>query len=167
MSKTDQIIDDQAEEIEQLKNQIKWYEQAANWMFHRVVNEKKMEKQYPGYNKLPFPRFEMVITPTDSGSGQEWYSIEWLYGIVYKHFTDDILFIPMSKTTSSGSDFARMKRGKIEYPRRDGVHVRTEMELFNLKGYVLCNGRIEEMKVCDDKYPSDFMEKALLKMRTR
>lgn len=163
MSTTEEIIDRMGDEIKQLKRDIQWHEEIGNWMVHRSVNEEEMDARYPGYKKLPLPRFEMIIAPTKNFRGEEWYSVEWAYGIVYMHYIDGVKFIPLGRTTGNGGH-PRLKRGEIEFPYRDGLHIRTEMKVFDLKGYVMCTGKIKEINLIDG-YSEDIIEDAYKSMK--
>lgn len=158
MSRLGLLLNQQEKRIEELENIVDFF---RNKYFadHQIIDEKEKTKEYPGYNKLPLPRIEMRINPLR----EDWYEIEWIYGIVYKHFDDNVLFIPLSKTTSSGSSHERMKQGKIELPFRDGLHVRVDAKVFNMDAFVLCNGRIEE--IYDGDYGKETFENAMSKMK--
>jgi hypothetical protein len=92
-------------------------------------------------------------------SERNWYSIEWVYGIVYKHFADtsnnNFLFIPLSKTTSNGGQGtfeSHLEDGKLQLPFRDGLHIKVEALSLNLPAYISCpeKGIIHEIEITDE-----------------
>lgn len=93
------------------------------------------------YKQLPFPRLEMRLNKLSS----DWYSIEWVYGLVYKHCTDvnndTLLFIPMGRTTSSGgrcSFDTWIGDSELNLPHRDGAHIYVESVVLNLPAFIVC-----------------------------
>lgn len=109
---------------------------------HRPFENDAFSKQ------MGYPRFEMRLRRI---SEDNWYSIEWLYGLVYKHFADTnnnmLRFIPFSLTNANGGKGtfeSWVKDGKLDIPFRDGVHIRADALLFNLPAYIVCR----EMNIC-------------------
>ena len=162
----EKTIKKQEVKIKELKEAIDSYERGKDFMVHRVINEKEKSKLYPSYDKLPLPRLEMQINPIT----KNWYQIEWIYGIVYKHYNDTLLFIPLAQTTGTG-DFSKFLKATTRIsdsnnlPFRDGLHIRTEMKLFGLRGFVLCDGRIEEILDCEELYGKETFEESMQKMK--
>jgi hypothetical protein len=162
----EKTIEEQEDKIAELEEVINTYERGKDFMVHRIINEKEKSKLYPSYDKLPLPRLEMQINPLR----ENWYYIEWIYGIVYKHYDDSLMFIPLGQTTANG-DFSRLRNARtrisdsFNLPHRDGLHIRTEMKLFGLRGFVLCEGRIEEILDCEIVYNKELFEKSMKKMK--
>lgn len=161
IEKLEQIIEEQEEKIQELEEKLETLERWKQWTIPRLVDEKKMIKQgYNNYNKLPLPRLEMRINPLS----EDWYKIEWIYGLVYKHFTGDIIFIPFGQTIGSGNN----DKIKTEFstPFRDGLHIKTEMQLLNLPGYLLCDGTIKTIdEVQNNCYSVETLTTAMKDMK--
>ncbi len=166
LEKLETIIEEQEEQISKLESIISYHERCMNWMLHRIIKEKDVAEKYAGYDELPYPRLEMQINPLREG----WYEVEYIYGLVYKHFDGTLLWIPIGRTTSSGNQ-EKLKKPLSElssvekYPLRDGLHIRTEMRLFNLRGFLLCNGQIEEIDNGDECYTPKTFSDAMNKMK--
>lgn len=134
LSEKEQEIEELQNKIEALESKFDWDRQ--NWQLHSAFEEDAFSRE------MPFPRLEMRITRT---SKDNWYSIEWTYGLVYKHYGDIggkmLKFIPFGCTTGSGGTgtFDQWyKNGKLDLPFRDGVHIRSESLILNLPAYIIC-----------------------------
>lgn len=166
IEKLERIIEEQEEKISDLEETIEYHERCLNWMVHRIVKEEEVCKIYEGYDKLPLPRLEMQINPLK----KNWYEVEYIYGIVYKHLDDTVLWVPIGRTVTNGVQdrFLKYPLNEIDvcdkFPYRDGLHIRTEMNLFNLKGFLLCNGQIEEINNNDGTYSDDTYKNAISSM---
>lgn len=138
IEKLEEIIEQQDEKIAELEEQLERNERCAEWQVSRYVNEKNMNAQYPGYDKLPLPRLEMRVNLLDDNG----YRVEYLHGIVYKHFDDSMLFIPYEQTIVTGSRGEQIKNGDIDFPFRQGPHLIGDSIMFNMPAFVLCMGKI-------------------------
>jgi hypothetical protein len=116
---------------------------------------------------MPFPRLEMRMRRT---SKDNWYSIEWVYGLVYKHYGDTmnetLLFIPFSKTTSSGGDGtfeSRFFEGKLQLPHRDSFHIYADSKVLGLSAFIVCR----EMVICQPiEFDGSFQNEIISKMKS-
>ena len=152
MSKTleerlNSIIDEKDEAIEKLQNELDSLKdridlQNQSWQLHEAFENDVFSKQ------MPFPRLEMRMIRV---SKNNWYSVEWIYGLVYKDYADIsnnmLRFVPFSKTTSSsghGTFESRYTDGELELPYRDGVHIKADSEVLNLPAYIVCR----EKNIC-------------------
>jgi hypothetical protein len=136
-----EIIIEKESRIEELVDKIEKMEanynmEKVNWQRHLAFENDEF------YNQLPYPRLEMRL---ERVSEDNWYAIEWVYGLVYKHFVDanndTLMFIPFSKTTSSGGNMTFenwYKNGELDLPYRDGVHIYVESLLFKLPAFIVC-----------------------------
>lgn len=155
------IIDELSEKIEQMEDDLN----LRKWAHLLPSNFKESELQ----KTLPYPRLEMRFKRIESYSGQkDWYNVEWLYGIVYKHYTDisndSMLFIPLGRTTSSGggADFEKYYYDKkLELPFRDSHHILAESKVFNMPAYIIC----EEMNIVQEIELKDATLSGLNKMK--
>jgi hypothetical protein len=137
-----EIIEEKESKIEELENEVERLKSQfdlsrLNWQMHSIFKNDDFNKQ------MPYPRLEMRLRRT---SKDNWYSIEWIYGLVYKHYSDThcdtLLFIPFSATTSNGGDGtfeSRYRNGKLELPRRDGFHIYAESKVFGLPAFIVCH----------------------------
>jgi hypothetical protein len=136
-----EIIIEKESRIEELEAKIEKMEanydmEKVSWQRHQAFENDTFYKQ------LPYPRLEMRL---DRVSRDSWYAIEWVYGLVYKHFTDTgndtLMFIPFSKTTSSGGNMTFenwYKNGELELPYRDSVHIYVDSLLLKLPAFIVC-----------------------------
>lgn len=127
---------DKIEELE-LKSDLSNLEYQA----HQYFKESELQKE------LPVPRLEMRFMRHNNYGvvSDNWYSVSWHYGIVYKHYSeidnDTMLFIPISRTTSNGGrgDFESfLTDGRLDTPFRDGLHIFADSKIFNLPAYIIC-----------------------------
>lgn len=150
------IISEKENEINSLEDKIASLEHQLDyhkwsWCRHQIIEDDEF------YKDIPYPRLEMFLKRISENS---WYEIEWVYGIVYKHFSDagynnKLLFIPFSQTNSrgGGKDFtSHFHDGKLELPFRDGLHIKTEAQVLNLPAYISCreNGIIQKIDTNED-----------------
>jgi hypothetical protein len=136
-----ETIEEKDEQISELESKIDELEQKLDyarwqWQQHEAFENDEFSKQ------MPFPRIEMRMIRRSKDS---WYSIEWIYGLVYKHYSDlhnnMLRFVPFSLTTSEGGHDtfeSRLYNGQIDLPYRDGTHIRSEAALFNLPAFIIC-----------------------------
>lgn len=161
-----EIIEEKDDKIQELENRIEELETQADierlkWQMHFAF---KNEGIFKG---LPYPRLEMRLNRL---SKDNWYSIEWLYGIVYKHDSqteNDILyFVPLGQTTSSGGDSTFESwvedDGSLLLPLRDGRHIYTASLTFNIPAYIVCAEKNKYNKIENQGW---YMEESLPKMK--
>ncbi len=139
-----EIIEEKDDKIQELENRIEQLEGEAD--LTRVSWQRHFAFKNEGVlSSLPYPRLEMRLNRV---SKDNWYSIEWLYGLVYRHDTDTynenatLYFVPLSKTTSNGGDTTfqhwQNKDGSLQLPFRDGRHIYIESLALNLPAYISC-----------------------------
>lgn len=149
LNKTIQELEDKNETLEQQMEDMEAQQDLSRnaWQMHQVFDNDEFSR------KMPFPRLEMRMKRV---SNDDWYSIEWHYGLVYKHFADTmgnkLLFIPIGHTSSSGGSGtfeSRLHDGRLDLPFRDGMHIRAESVLFGLPAYIVCREKniIQEIRV--------------------
>lgn len=160
------IISEKESHIYDLENQLDELKGALDYQKWGWCRHERIEGDTELYKDIPYPRLEMFMNRV---SKNDWYEIEWVYGLVYSHFSDasyntKLLFIPFSKTTSSGGKGtfeSRMIDGKLETPFRDSLHIKTEANLLNLPAYISCieKGIIQKLDTKVDKELIDRMIK--------
>ena len=133
------------ETIEEYRNALNelWAEHAGltarmrmnDWMNH----ESKVEPEW--LRHLPLPRMEMRF----SRRAEDWYTYQWVYGLVYRHFTQDgtdkVAFIPFGATKGEGGgdEFEdQLQNGLLPTPFRDSLHLKLEAKMLNLPAFVVC-----------------------------
>lgn len=128
------------QQIEDVKNQNDLTRNA--WQMHQVFDNDEFSQQ------KPFPRLEMRLQRV---SENDWYEIEWHYGLVYKHYADvtgnKLRFIPLGHTSSCGGNGtfgSRLYNGKLNLPFRDGFHIQADSAVFGLPAYIVCR----EKNIC-------------------
>lgn len=139
-----EIIEEKDDQINDLENKIELLEARLDyanqaWQHHFSFQEDEF------YAQMPYPRLEMRLRRL---SKDNWYNIEWVYGLVYKHtvdtFSDNktLLFIPLGRTTSNGGTGEltyRLKEGnKLDMPHRDSLHIFIESLMLNIPAYIVC-----------------------------
>lgn len=134
-------IDEKDDQIQELENRIDELESRLDhgrwqWQQHEAFENDELSQQ------MPFPRLEMRLIRR---SKDNWYSVEYLYGLVYKHYSDlynnMLRFIPFSLTISEGGKDtfeSRLVNGELPLPFRDGTHIRSESALLNLPAFIIC-----------------------------
>ncbi len=147
-----EIIEEKDERIAELERRVENMEYESDisrlrWQMHTSFQNDEFYKQ------LPYPRLEMRFNRL---SKDDWYSIEWIYGLVYKHVTDiktdTLLFIPISRSESSGGNrtFENwLVSDKLQLPFRDGLHIYAESLTFNLPAYIVCKEKEVWNKIDD------------------
>jgi len=148
------IIEEKEDKIENLQEQVEQLENERDlqnflWQKQTYFQENELQKT------LPVPRLEMRFKRVKTFKNDNgWYNVEWVYGIVYKHYaethSETMLFIPFSKTTGSGGGGTfehYFRNGKLDTPFRDGVHIVAESKVFGLPAYIICEekGIIQEI----------------------
>ena len=142
----DETIDDLEREVEKLKREMDI--SRLSWQMHTAFQNDDF------YKHLPYPRLEMRLNRL---SKDDWYSIEWIYGLVYKHATDvnenTLLFVPLGRTTSSGGKATFdnwTTQGKLQLPFRDGLHIYAESLVLNLPAFIVCKEMGQWNKIEDE-----------------
>lgn len=143
MHKAIEILSEKIEQLEQenvsLKDQLEKQERCQGWQIWRSIDEKKMSKEFPNYDKLPLPRIEMQIKRYGNSN-----QTEWIYGLVRREICAsseyEITFLPFHQTTST-KFFSELKLGgdRSVLPYRDSLHIRLDMRSLGLPGFVLFN----------------------------
>lgn len=139
-----EIITEKEDQIEVLERKVESLTADLDYANHAWQHHIAFENS-DFYKQMPVPRLEMRLKRTSKDS---WYSIEWVYGLVYRHaadtFSDDnnmLRFIPFSKTTANGGRGTVdnwCKGGKLDLPFRDSLHIHTESKVFNLPAFIVC-----------------------------
>jgi len=119
------LIEERDSQIESLEERLTEEKDKLNlasnlWMVHRI------EKPIECTSNLPLPRLEMR-------QSIEGYQTIFHYGIVYKHYSemgDLITFIPLGKTTCTGTY-------KKQTPFREGVHIRHDSKALGMNAYLV------------------------------
>lgn len=105
------------------------------WMYHEYKDEPEWLRH------LPLPRMEMRF----SRRAENWHTYEWVYGLVYRHFTQDgtdkVNFIPFGATKGEGGgdEFEdQIQNGLLPTPFRDSLHFKLEAQMLKLPAFVVC-----------------------------
>lgn len=144
-----EIIEQKDDEIVELERKVELLENQLDYANH-VWQHHFSFQENDFYGQMPYPRLEMRLRRLSKG---DWYNIEWIYGLVYKHTVDTfsenktLLFIPLGRTTSSGGTGElsyRIREGnKIDMPHRDSLHIYIESLMLKIPAYIVC----EEMNL--------------------
>lgn len=121
--------------------------QELKWQLPTSFQEDKLRRE------LPIPRLEMRFRRCNANYGNEWYSVIWTYGIVYKQYANsdknNLTFVPLGRTRSTGGDGTFKywyKNGKLERPYRDIHHILAESKVFNFPVFIIC----DEMQIVQE-----------------
>lgn len=160
-------IEEKEERIQELEEKLESQERQFDlsmltWQMHRAFENDEFSKQ------MPFPRLEMRMSRV---SPDDWYAIEWTYGLVYKHYSDTenemLRFIPFSRTDSSGGTgkFEMwLQGGKLNQPHRDRFHIRADALTLNLPAYIICR----EKDICEKiDFEGYHIDQMITKMRSK
>ena len=119
--------------IEELESQIEAskYEDEWNWRhFRKLSKEENLG--------LPIPRLEIRNRKLDS------YNCVSDYGLVYRHFDNEVLFAPLGSTRIGGSN--TFEQTPLRLPFREGANIYHDMSKLKLRGFVTCGKELKEMK---------------------
>jgi uncharacterized coiled-coil protein SlyX len=154
MEKID-IVEKLNDEVEEQRIEIKKLERKLDhlkdfntnrWQHHKSVKLKEDDSR----KELPLPRFEMIYSIED-------YQIEWVYGLALKPFwflfenEPDYLFIPFSRTTSSGDDRTNLEAQNSFLPFRDRLHIKHDSMVLGLPMYFTHLNKNESVEIENDQ----------------
>ena len=114
-----------------------------NWRKHRKLKE-------ADNLELPVPRLEIRYSVYKG-------NLAGLYSLVYQHFLDDIMQIPLGMTMIGGGKSA--DPGYLELPFREGAHIQNEMVTLQLSGYVINGTKFRRIPLTKDDLPSKLSKK--------
>jgi hypothetical protein len=142
LERLEQMLDDKDEQIVKLQNELyqakKEIEFQAGWSRHTIYSIQAAPNP-----ERPVPRLEIRWTESNGR-----YESEATYSLVYRHLTDDIVFIPLGKTKTTGAMVDQVRGHIVETPFRDGCHFANEMRQLKLPGFVIAGDRVYEAKLC-------------------
>jgi hypothetical protein len=151
------IISEKENEIDELNDKVSNLESLLDYHKWSWCRHTTLDKSIDLYKNIPFPRLEMKLSRV---SENNWYEIEWIYGLVYGHFSDvaynnNLLFIPFSQTTSrggAGTFESHFIDSKLDLPFRDGVHIKVDALTLNLPAYISCaeKGIIQKIEITEE-----------------
>lgn len=139
LNEKDREIDKLEAQIEQLKRDVRSAD--SGWTIHEKLDSEQT---------LPVPRLEILILP-NGYKDNPWYERICKYRLIYKHFADDVLAIPIGETKVSGGDGRRPvyvggpHDGKPEMPHRDGAHICHDMAALKLPGFLICEDVVADI----------------------
>jgi hypothetical protein len=135
------LLDTKDQEIEELQRKLETAEREieyqAGWCRH--VEFEAGKEPNP---ELPVPRLEIRWTE-DQGETVA------VYSMVYRHMCEQIVFVPLGRTTSSGA-LAEVVRGDgtIRTPFRDGSHFANEIRQLRMPGYIIAGDSVHRVILC-------------------
>nr|WP_145401534.1 hypothetical protein [Paenibacillus xylanexedens] len=106
-------------------------------------------------NKYNVPRLQIKCTNV-SGDYKE---TEWSYDLVYKHFTNEIVYINMGSTKieKNKAGISLNEDGTLDLPIRNGVHIKHDAITLNLLAFAICGDIIEKIDLV--KFKKKFPDK--------
>lgn len=136
LERLEALLDEKDRQIAELEKSLRVLtdesERVWDWARHQLLKDD---------SALPTPRLE--IRCQNLG---DWYNWEWRYGIVYRHLTGTVLFVPLGHTSVGGGGRPPIGGdGHIRLPRRDGAHIYHDMKQLGLPGFAIIEDRIEAL----------------------
>ena len=138
-----ETLDERDSTIEELRAKVEEFENKERsdrtaWTRHRVF------KVDPSPD-LPVPRLELRWVETDDDEG---YDVKCQYSLVYRHLLDEIVFVPLGETKSSGGLAKRDRDGRLDTPFRDGAHFANEAHQLRLPAFVIVGAKAQQYVPC-------------------
>jgi hypothetical protein len=136
LERLEKLLDDKDRLIAELEERVRVLtdesERTWEWARHRLLEDD---------SALPVPRLE--IRCRNLG---DWWNWEWLYGIVYRHLTGTVVFVPLGHTKVGGDGRPPIRGdGSIRLPFRDGAHIYHDMKQLELPGFAILEDKIEPL----------------------
>jgi predicted RNase H-like nuclease (RuvC/YqgF family) len=134
-------LEREIEELKQLNDEKAWF-----WTKHTKSKETE---------GLPIPRLEIRWRQEDI-DGYNWVAA---YNLVYRHFTGDVVVVPVGATKVGGGrsptfDYTAGAEGEVvSTPFRDGVHIAHDMRELKLPGFAIYDGKVTELKPLEGPAP--------------
>jgi hypothetical protein len=135
------LLDEKDEEISKLSEKVEELETDLRgvrdgWARHTEL---------PQEQTLPVPRLELSYSPEDPSDG--WGSYVVLYRMVYRHFLGHCVSVPLGQTRISGRSYRDppLRDGKLDFPHRDGAHIKADMVSLGFPGFAICGDRVEPL----------------------
>ena len=147
VEKLNDEVEEKKEKIERLENELSHINDfhVNRWQHHKGVRLEKTDAR----NKLPLPRLEMIYSIKD-------YQIVWLYGLAFKPFWflhgtgPDYIFLPFSRTISSGEDITNLEKQHTLLPFRDGLHIKHDSMILDLPMFFIHLNKNESVEIEND-----------------
>ncbi len=148
------LLNEKERELEELKEQLDdKLENVNEWMKHRRLPK---GDEYPS---LPVPRLQLRCAPLGKNNDGEddWYNYMVVYEMVYQHYTGlmghtreeraELIAVPFSYTRiGAGINRAPIYDGKIDLPRRDGIHIRFDAANLKLPMFIICGDVVQAIE---------------------
>jgi hypothetical protein len=136
LERLESLLDERDRRIAELEERVRALtdesERTWEWARHQLLEDD---------SALPVPRLE--IRCRNLG---DWYNWEWRYGIVYRHLTGTVVFVPLGHTKVRGDGRPPIRGdGSIRLPFRDGAHVYHDMKQLGLPGFAILEDRVEPL----------------------
>jgi hypothetical protein len=136
MERLERLLDEKDRQIAELEERMQALtdesERTWDWARHQLLE---------GDSALPVPRLEMRCRNLG-----DWWNWEWLYGIVYRHLTGTVVFVPLGHTKVGGDGRPPIRGdGSIRLPFRDGEHIYHDMKQLGLPGFAILEDRVEPL----------------------
>lgn len=127
LNKKNNLIDELKEKNDLLEAEVK---KERLWTEHILLNKKQV---------LPVPRLQIECINLD-----KWNDWEWRYGLVYRHLTGDIIYIPFGLTRCSGGR-NNIKHPILDLPFREGNHIYSDKKSLNLPAFSIVEKMVIEL----------------------
>jgi hypothetical protein len=136
LERLEKLLDDKDRRIAELEERVQALtdesESTWEWARHRLLEDD---------SALPVPRLE--IRCWNLG---DWWNWEWLYGIVYRHLTGTVVFVPLGHTKVGGDGRPPIRGdGSMRLPFRDGSHIYHDMKQLGLPGFAILEDKVEPL----------------------
>ena len=135
--KLNELLDQKIAKIEGLQERVCELEESLERNWDWAAHKRFVKDPY----NLPVPRLQIVAEPS---MRYGWVEETWTYSLVYKHFTGDIMFVPLGQTKRTGG---RDEKPDInDLPFRDGAHIRYECFTLKMPAFSIVEDRIVELE---------------------
>lgn len=135
------LLDERDAEIEELQEKIKDLEARLRgsrngWAAHELLDRDQ---------KLPVPRLEILVRNAEYEGYLD--GLEYIYRLVYRHLSGDVIGVPFGHTSSRGGPplLPDQPISSIHMPRRDGAHMYREMATLGLPGFLVYGSQWENL----------------------
>lgn len=133
--------DEKIEELEATVQQLEREVDGSKWGWRIVRAMKDVEE-------LPIPRLELVASKLLWEDGSWSGDYEWVYRLVYRHLTDELISCPLGHTKVGGGSTQWPPTGhdgRLTLPRRDGCHIYHDAAHLKLPAFARCDDIIEPL----------------------
>lgn len=141
VERLEELLEAKDQEIDRLRTMVEELEQGleqerrlnGDWATHTIM----YENSFPN---LPLPRLQITCTPIDGN----WHSTNWSYCLVYQHYLNYIVYVPLGNTVRNGNNGPHPPKND-DLPLREGKHILMDSKHLGLRAFSVVENRILEL----------------------